>query len=71
MTRATFDAWLATATARRDEDTLVIQLAHARAIDWISNRLHGTIVRAVRRAFAEDELSIVYELQGEPGRRRT
>jgi hypothetical protein len=64
MTRATFEAWLATATARREGDALVIQLATRQAKAWVSRRLHGLVCRTVRRVFDDGDLAITYEVRG-------
>ncbi len=64
MTRATFETWMATATARRRGDTLVIELATRQAMEWVSHRLHGLVCRTVRRVLDERDLAIAYEVRG-------
>jgi DNA-binding transcriptional MocR family regulator len=50
-------------TARRDADTLFLQLPNERAVAWVNNRLHAKILATVRRVFEEDELSVAYEVR--------
>lgn len=63
MTRATFDLWFAGASARRDGDTLSIQLQNQQAVEWVSHRLQDKVLATVRRIFEEPDLSIAYEVR--------
>ena len=63
MTKATFNAWLMSATARREGDTLFVQLADERALAWVSETLDGIVCRTVRRVFQEEGLAVAYEVR--------
>jgi hypothetical protein len=62
MTRATFETWLVTATARWDGQTLTVQLKSQAAKAWVSARLDRIVSRTVRRIFGE-ELAVAYTVQ--------
>ncbi len=62
MARSTFDQWLSDATARRDGETLVVQLTSEEALTWVSGRLDGIVRRTVERLF-EGDLTVAYEVR--------
>lgn len=64
MTASSFDQWLADSTACREGDTVVVQLADERSLEWVSNRFGRTVRRTVRRVFGEDDLVVTYEVRG-------
>jgi chromosomal replication initiator protein len=50
MTRATFDTWLrGSRVISCDDETLVVHVRHAYAVDWLQNRLLSIIRRTLRR----------------------
>jgi chromosomal replication initiator protein len=50
MTRATFDTWLkGSRVVSCQDDTIVVCVRHAYAVDWLENRMLSLISRALRR----------------------
>jgi chromosomal replication initiator protein len=50
MTRATFDTWLrGSQVTACEEDTFVVRVRHAYAVDWLQNRLLPVIRRTLQR----------------------
>jgi chromosomal replication initiator protein len=55
MTRATFDTWLRGSRAiGYEDDTLVVHVRHAYAVEWLHNRLLPVIRRTLRRHAGPD-----------------
>ena len=53
--RATFDTWLCGSRGLELRDnTLVVGVRHAYAVDWLSNRLELVVHRALRQAGGPD-----------------
>lgn len=50
MTRATYREWLAGTTATLDADDLTVHVRNPAAADWLQNRLHPIVQRAVHAA---------------------
>ena len=63
MTQAAFDLWFTGATARLEDDGLVIGLPSRRAVEAVSHRLHGVVVRTARRVLGEEGLSVACEVR--------
>lgn len=63
-TRATFETWLSgsTATLDKDTNTLTVYVKNSYALDWLENRLHPMIGRAVANV-AGRILEIRYEVK--------
>lgn len=50
MTKATYASWFAGTTAAETADGLVVHLKNEFALDWVQNRLHAIVQRAVDHA---------------------
>jgi hypothetical protein len=60
MTRATFDTWLrGSQVIEANDECLTIAVQHARAVDWLQNRLLPVIERTVAR-HADGEMKITF-----------
>lgn len=64
MTAATFEQWLRGTDAMIENGNLVVICHSSFAVDWLQNRLHDTIARAVRGVAGAD-IQIEYRLRGQ------
>ncbi|HDZ38482.1 MAG TPA: hypothetical protein ENH62_09395 [Marinobacter sp.] len=62
-TKATFETWLSGSTATLDGETLTVYVKNSYALDWLENRLHAMISRAVANV-AGHSFEIRYEVKG-------
>jgi chromosomal replication initiator protein len=65
MTRATFDTWLRGSHVidYRQDDTFVVHVRHAYAVDWLQNRLLPVIQRTLQRR-AGPEAKVLFTARG-------
>ena len=53
MTKATFDAWLACATARRDNGTVILSVKSEQAAEWMKARMMPVLERVLGKVEIE------------------
>lgn len=65
MTKPTFETWLKRSEVVGVEgETMIVQVQHAYAIEWLEHRLRGTIERTLARH--APGMGVVFVAQGEP-----
>lgn len=63
VTKATFDAWLRGTTGQMQNETLIVRVTSAFALDWLENRLRPVIERTVNH-LAGERVAIRFEVGG-------
>lgn len=62
ITRSAFEEWFAESVGRLKGNTVVVGLEDKRTVDWVSHRLHQTLLRTVRRVLDDHDLEVVYDV---------